>query len=267
MKKQYLSISEMAKLRNMTIETLRHYDRIGLIKPDYVDKNNIRYYEAVKSEKLRTIQELKELGMSLKEIKEYFDNRTVATSFKLLKEKKDYIEKQLNFYKEMNYLINEKITGLEELLKTAEFGVVYEKIIPDRYYIEDTEYMTNETEFAYSAMRLENRAEKLKGFLQVYGMQSYGGFFDIQNGHVRGKLLMFMDKNSETSVLRGGKYLCVMKTGSYWKIEPQQKLILDYAAKKGYTIEEPFIGNARIHYPLSDIIEERVCEFQVRIKD
>ena len=30
-REEYLSITEMAKLRNVTTETLRHYDRIGLI--------------------------------------------------------------------------------------------------------------------------------------------------------------------------------------------------------------------------------------------
>ena len=32
-----ISITEMAKLRNISTETLRHYDRIGLLKPVYVD--------------------------------------------------------------------------------------------------------------------------------------------------------------------------------------------------------------------------------------
>ena len=33
----YLNITQLAGLRNATTETLRHYDRIGLLKPAYVD--------------------------------------------------------------------------------------------------------------------------------------------------------------------------------------------------------------------------------------
>lgn len=44
----YISITEMARLRNITTETLRHYDRIGLLKPDYLDKNHVRYYSVYK---------------------------------------------------------------------------------------------------------------------------------------------------------------------------------------------------------------------------
>ena len=36
MKKKYLTVSELARLRNTTAETLRYYDRINLLKPEYV---------------------------------------------------------------------------------------------------------------------------------------------------------------------------------------------------------------------------------------
>lgn len=37
MDRKYMTISELAKLRKTTTPTLRYYDRIGLLKPDYVD--------------------------------------------------------------------------------------------------------------------------------------------------------------------------------------------------------------------------------------
>ena len=57
-----ISITEMAKLRKITTETLRHYDRIGLLAPAYT---GYRYYSITQYEKLGTIRELKNLGMSL----------------------------------------------------------------------------------------------------------------------------------------------------------------------------------------------------------
>lgn len=70
-----LSISELAKLKNITSETLRHYDRIDLLKPDYVTKSGRRMYSIRQYEKLGTILELRAIGMSLHEIQEYFNNR------------------------------------------------------------------------------------------------------------------------------------------------------------------------------------------------
>ena len=88
MRKYVLTISELAKLRNTTSETLRHYDRIGLLKPVYVSDGGHRYYSIRQYEKLGTILELKEMGMSLEEIKEYFENRNLR---KYLQEAKNNV--------------------------------------------------------------------------------------------------------------------------------------------------------------------------------
>ena len=62
--KELYTVSEFAKLRNLTAETLRHYDRIGLLKPAYIDpETNYRYYSIFQYEKLGTIKELRQLGV------------------------------------------------------------------------------------------------------------------------------------------------------------------------------------------------------------
>ncbi|MGL4955400.1 MAG: MerR family DNA-binding transcriptional regulator, partial [Cetobacterium sp.] len=39
------SIGETAKLNNITIQTLRHYDKEGLLKPSHIDQDTkYRYY-------------------------------------------------------------------------------------------------------------------------------------------------------------------------------------------------------------------------------
>lgn len=54
--KDKLTIGEFAKLRNITTETLRHYDRIGLVKPVKVDPDTgYRYYSILQYEKIGTI--------------------------------------------------------------------------------------------------------------------------------------------------------------------------------------------------------------------
>ncbi|WP_303396671.1 MerR family DNA-binding transcriptional regulator [Clostridium tyrobutyricum] len=50
--KDRISITDLARLRNVTTETLRYYDRIGLFKPIYVDPNTkYRYYSILQYEK------------------------------------------------------------------------------------------------------------------------------------------------------------------------------------------------------------------------
>ncbi len=41
----YFLIGEISKLTNVPIQTLRYYDKMGLLKPSYINKqNNYRYY-------------------------------------------------------------------------------------------------------------------------------------------------------------------------------------------------------------------------------
>ncbi|HIU06539.1 MAG TPA: MerR family transcriptional regulator [Candidatus Onthoplasma faecigallinarum] len=65
------SISKTAKMVNMTAETLRHYDRIGLVHPHKVDKwTGYRYYSPEEIVRLNAINALRCMDMSLEKIKE-----------------------------------------------------------------------------------------------------------------------------------------------------------------------------------------------------
>ena len=70
---KYFTAGEFAAIHGMSKQTLLFYDKIGLIKPAFVDENNrYRYYSAKQMEVLDTISMLKEVGMPLAEIREYY---------------------------------------------------------------------------------------------------------------------------------------------------------------------------------------------------
>ena len=63
------SIGEFSKLGRVTVDTLRHYDTLGLLKPAKVDPfTGYRYYSAHQLMSLNRILALKEIGFSLEEI-------------------------------------------------------------------------------------------------------------------------------------------------------------------------------------------------------
>lgn len=64
-----LKIGEIAGLCGISIKALRHYNKIGLFKPEYVDKlTKYRYYSEEQVKKLNLIMDLRDIGFSLKEI-------------------------------------------------------------------------------------------------------------------------------------------------------------------------------------------------------
>jgi MerR family transcriptional activator of bmr gene len=69
--KNYFSISQTAKIVGMTTETLRHYDRIDLVKPSKTDEwTGYRYYSQQEIIKLNTIRALRCMDLTLTEIKD-----------------------------------------------------------------------------------------------------------------------------------------------------------------------------------------------------
>ena len=69
--KKYYTIGETAALLGVTTQTLRYYDKIGLLSPAYCDENTgYRYYVYKQFHYIDRIKYLQGFGMQLKDIKE-----------------------------------------------------------------------------------------------------------------------------------------------------------------------------------------------------
>ncbi|HML25033.1 MAG TPA: MerR family transcriptional regulator [Aggregatilinea sp.] len=78
-----LKIGEFAWLGQVTVETLRHYDRLGLLKPDHLDPfTDYRYYTLGQLPQLNRILALKDLGLSLEDIARMLDNNIEADTIR-----------------------------------------------------------------------------------------------------------------------------------------------------------------------------------------
>lgn len=138
MKETLYSIGEVAKLANVSIQTLRYYDQISLFKPAYVDPNtNYRFYKDSQLYHLDLIKSLKYIGTSLDDIKkvqhlqkvDLFDflndqEEIIVQQLERLKEVQQsvrYVKKRIG--KQMNYPVFDEVVIQEEeemrILKTA----------------------------------------------------------------------------------------------------------------------------------------------------
>lgn len=64
-----LKIGEFSRLSQVTIDSLHHYDEIGLFQPAYIDPaSKYRYYTLEQLPHIHRIMALKELGLSLEQI-------------------------------------------------------------------------------------------------------------------------------------------------------------------------------------------------------
>ncbi len=147
-----MKIGEFAKRSGVTVKTLLHYDKIGLLQPSLKTQAGYRIYCDEDFIKLQQIITLKFIGLSLEEIKQLTNEKNqnieniISVQTRALEEKKKHIEtvitalnkaeKQIqnNSFLEVQQLIDIiKITNMETRAKQR-FNDASKQYVTDSYH-------------------------------------------------------------------------------------------------------------------------------------
>lgn len=114
-----MTIGRLAKAVNLNTQTIRYYERIGLINKPNTSESGYRIYPDKAVDVLRFIKHAKDIGFSLKQISELFslDNNeynTCSNVKKLAEEKVYEIDKKINSLKLMRKELLNLISLCEE---------------------------------------------------------------------------------------------------------------------------------------------------------
>lgn len=141
-----LKIGDFSKMSKVTIKALRYYEKEKLLIPKYVDRTNgYRYYDSKQLLEISRIVYLKQIGLSIEEIKQIIINNVSLSE--LLKSKKVELENIIDEY-------NNKLSKINYLLEGKDMSEeIFEKVIPSYYvfykegilkdYSETSEFIVN----------------------------------------------------------------------------------------------------------------------------
>lgn len=116
-KKTFFTTGEFASLCKVTKDTLFHYEQIGLLYPEKVERNGYRYYSFEQYFIMDMIGVLKEAKTSLYEIKEYMNQRTPERYLTLLEEKKKEIEEEKRKLERIEHSIIQTMNTTKKAIK------------------------------------------------------------------------------------------------------------------------------------------------------
>lgn len=132
----YFLISEFAKLRGININSLRYYEKIGILKPAYVDENtNYRYYSSEQLVLLNKIILCIQLGISLKEMATYIDENGDLQTQKLLEQGKIVAQNRIKEIENNLKYIENSLKNIEENRKYEGREGIYNRRIEERKVI------------------------------------------------------------------------------------------------------------------------------------
>lgn len=260
-------IGDFSVLSKTTIKTLRYYENEGLLIPKYINQeNNYRYYESSQLSDISKIINLKQIGLSIKDIKYVINGGNIKEV--LEKRKKEIEESQLLYNIELskiNYLLEEKNMNNEIFMKKLPKCTVYYKegiinkysdmakfivdsgdeclklnpnikcISPDYCFVEylDGEYKEKNIRMRYS------QAVETKG---------------IENDNIK-----FRD-------LEDVQAICIYHKGAYDELGKSFSIIMDYIEKNGYEIVDYYRECYIDGVWNKDKVEDWLTEIEVPVK-
>lgn len=82
----HMQIGDLAELLGITTRTIRLYEKMGLVDPPKRTDGKVRYYEKGDVKRFKFVLKVKELGLSLEEMKDLADlfNREQRTPEKIM---------------------------------------------------------------------------------------------------------------------------------------------------------------------------------------
>ncbi len=265
------SIGEMAKLFNINIRTLRYYDKIGLLKPEYVDdKSNYRYYGTKQFEKLNTIRYLRALDMPIDKITQFFEHKDVDVMVRLLKNQKEIIK---NKKKELDLIerkINNRIKQIEEASswKLEEISI---KNFPERKAIVLKSSIPINDDLGYSIRKLErNHNLNSSVFLGKIGVRlsakniksmSYDSFSSI--------FMLIEDEDlcqSPASIINKGEYIFIRFCGTHLDAPPYYRKLMEYINDNNFEISGDSLEITYIDSGLTEQMGQFVTEIEIPFK-
>lgn len=275
MKDKY-TISELARFFNISSQTLRYYDKIGLYKPAYVEKKTgYRYYTYEQFFTLSLIIQLKKLNFSLKDIQRYSDVKNITYLEQILEDEQRIIEfqmEELKKQKENNELMLEKIRISKDMKRNSMIEVREEK---ERY-----EYQVSinfETKDLYQYIKLMYESY-LKGLPSDVGIQHHEIVMKINQKNLEQRKFklynsigFFLDKESMKhqlgcGVIKAGIYVTAYHVGGYSTIHHTYNRLYDYIQENNYQIIGDSLEFAIVSISLTKNEKEFITEIQIPVR-
>lgn len=94
--KKYYTAGELARLFNIPKQTMLYYDKMGILKPEFVAENGYRYYSTPQYLTLEIILFLRKMDISVPDIRKFLENRSRDNILRILDRRKEECLQQID---------------------------------------------------------------------------------------------------------------------------------------------------------------------------
>ncbi|WP_100065869.1 MerR family transcriptional regulator [Miniphocaeibacter massiliensis] len=248
-----LNIGELANLFNINEQTLRYYNKVGLLVPFKKGENGYRKYKIEQIYTLATIRYLRNLDYSIDDIKNYLDMMEYESRISNLTEQYKLLTEKIFRLQNIQKAIQRKTSFVEEKLKGINLEDITVVENERRSYMllgKEKSIYVNNLFYRYITM-VEYRKDK-KTFLMY--MKDFDEFYHENPGILNKDLVNFVEK---------GKFLTGYHIGDYEGITLTAERIRKEGEKRNILLEDYFITTNIIDQFIESNRDKYITEIQI----
>lgn len=264
---QKLSIGQMAELNHVSEQTLRLYDKEGLLVPRCVDPvTGYRYYHIIQSAKLDLIQNMKVYGITLRQIRSFLDSNDPAALRALLSEQAASIEERIRQLRRSQSAITRTLDNYRRYEAMPRNGEIFLEYIPERRifrYSCDVNYF-DQDESGYEYMLRQMKTNLVANNMPLSYFTNIGTI--IRREHLvpdalfSNEVFLFVDEDDSSQAMEtlpAASYLCLCSDEFSMEAANVRRL-LDYVQTRGCEIAGDYICEVVVDFPMLDFDRRRM---------
>lgn len=243
--KRNYTISEISRLFGIGIDSLRYYERLGVVSPQR-GSNGYRLYDLDDMYKLSLIKDLRRLDLPMKQIKDYLDQQTVASTRELLDRERCMLEERIAQLQNDLKTVQEHAHELDDA-QNRPVDTIEMVSRENRRCVELSERIERDAEMDLLIQRLHRQYEHI---LPHLGMLEIGGALSVEDldagrANVYHSVFFVLEglEDDEDApcdfMLEGGTYLVMRYRGPYEQNGAIYEQLLSYAALHRLEIAGP----------------------------
>jgi DNA-binding transcriptional MerR regulator len=264
-------IGDVAKMFHISVGTLRHYEKSGLLQPEYTDKETgYRYYSTRQFECLNTIRYLRVLDMPLEQIAAFLNNRNVDRMQIMLRQQKETVISKQKELKIIERKIENRLRQIEDALSSELDTICIRQFAPRRIaWIENTLSINSYLDLETSIRQLEQHQRNTVVFLGKVGVgiareKLLNGEYDRYD-----KVFLLLDKEDAYSgpIEEVPEETCVTLRfcGGHKEAFVYYERLMDFISEQKFRISGFSKEITMIDYGITDDTEKFVTEIQIPI--
>ena len=267
--KKYYTIGEVSKIYDIATDSLRYYEKKGLVIPQRRD-NGYRIYSLEEIWRLNLIKDLRKLGFSVEQIKDYIDDRNIKKTKELIEREIILIEKEIKPLIRVQNKLKSKLKLIKELEESNTCDNIQVKKIRDRKILFIEAEMSNDEEVDLALRKLESKNDEK---LFLFANKDMGVFISNEGMEEKtydlyDRAFFLLEDRAEhyNMILSEGYYVTKIYKGYYKQSKQLIEDMMKFIKKENYIMIGKPMEIYRIDIHDTSIEEEFITEIQIPVE-